>query len=88
MLINRVRLPLTYSRVEAYLTIRGQEYLKSLETQVSATEGASHDHEVRQLFAPGSGMDENHLHGDETPTERSQLGTAGGKQAVAPARKR
>ena len=50
-------------RLEAYLTIRGEEYLASLQSgqpgaaHVGNAEGVS-PAEVSQHFVPGSGMDE------------------------------
>lgn len=43
------------SSLEAYLTIRGQEYLASLGQGQTALNGVEPD--VRGAFAPGSGMD-------------------------------
>ncbi|KAK1923215.1 hypothetical protein DB88DRAFT_494271 [Papiliotrema laurentii] len=43
--------------LEAYLTIRGQEYLASLGQAQSALDSVANPAEVREAFAPGSGMD-------------------------------
>jgi hypothetical protein len=52
---------LTVVRLEAFLTLRGQEYLATINQGASVipiggTEGATAA-EVRQQFAPGSGME-------------------------------
>ena len=46
-----------HGRLEAYLTIRGQEYLASLGQAQSALDSVANPAEVREAFAPGSGMD-------------------------------
>ena len=61
-------------RVEAYLVVRGQEFLAQLgqaQSEITHTDGVSPEH-LRQAFAPGSGM-------ENAPTTAPEVQTVNAK---------